>query len=71
MNPKETQELLELIKKISNKGITIILIEHDMNLVMNISNRIVVLDYGEKIAEDLPENIRNNESVIKAYLGGE
>ncbi len=69
MNPKETQELLELIEKIRKNGITIILIEHDMKLVMNISDRIIVLDYGEKIAEGLPEEIKNNERVIEAYLG--
>ncbi len=69
MNPKETQELLELIEKIRKTGITVILIEHDMKLVMNISDRIVVLDYGEKIAEGLPEEIRNNNRVIEAYLG--
>jgi len=70
MNPKETRELLQLIEKIRKSGITVILIEHDMKLVMNISDRIIVLDYGKKIAEGLPSEIKNNKRVIEAYLGG-
>lgn len=69
MNPIETANLMELIKNIRDKGITIFLIEHDMKVVMGISDRIVVLDYGEKIAEGKPEEIKNNEKVIEAYLG--
>lgn len=69
MNPKETEEMIELIKQIRDDGISIILIEHDMKVVMNISDRIIVLNYGEKIAEGKPEEIRNNEKVIEAYLG--
>ncbi|MEW6608773.1 MAG: ABC transporter ATP-binding protein [bacterium] len=69
MNPKETEDMIELIKKIREDGVTIILIEHDMKVVMNISDRIIVLDYGEKIAEGKPEEIRMNEKVIEAYLG--
>jgi len=69
MNPKETEQMIELIRKIREDEISIILIEHDMKVVMNISDRIIVLDYGEKIAEGKPDEIRNNEKVIEAYLG--
>ncbi len=69
MNPQETLELVELIKEISSDGISILLIEHDMKLVMTLSERIFVMDYGKKIAQGSPEEIRNNENVIKAYLG--
>ncbi|MBN2538693.1 MAG: ABC transporter ATP-binding protein [Deltaproteobacteria bacterium] len=72
MNPHETQELDELIKKIRDEeGISILLIEHDMKLVMSLSDRIFVVDYGKKIAQGTPEEIRNNPVVIKAYLGEE
>ena len=69
MNPEETMELMELIRKISQRGITILLIEHDMKLVMNICKRVVVINYGEKIAEGAPQEIANNPQVIEAYLG--
>ncbi|MCG1011681.1 ABC transporter ATP-binding protein [Tepidanaerobacter sp. GT38] len=69
MNPQETNELIELIEKLNDMGKTVLLIEHDMKLVMGISKRIMVLDYGRKIADGPPEEIRNNEKVIKAYLG--
>lgn len=69
MNPKETEQMIELIRQIREDGISIILIEHDMKVVMNISDRIIVLDYGEKIAEGKPDEIRSNEKVIEAYLG--
>jgi branched-chain amino acid transport system ATP-binding protein len=68
-NPAEKQELNELILKIRAQGYTVLLIEHDMNVVMKISDRIAVLDFGRKIAEGLPEEIRNNPDVIAAYLG--
>ena len=71
MNPQETIELVSLIQEISSDGQSILLIEHDMKLVMSLSDRIFVMDYGKKIAQGTPEEIRNNPAVIKAYLGEE
>ena len=69
MNPKETEELDQLITTIRDQGISILLIEHDMKLVMSISDYIFVMEYGKKIAEGTPNEISNNPAVIKAYLG--
>ena len=67
----EKEDLDVLIRSIQKRGMTILLIEHDMKLVMGIADRIYVLNYGEKLAEGSPEEITNNPEVIKAYLGGE
>lgn len=70
VNPDETDGLAELMKKMVAGGITVCLIEHKMQMIMKLADKIMVLNYGEKIAEGRPDEIRNNETVIKAYLGG-
>lgn len=70
MNPTETSFVMDLVRKIRIQGITVVIIEHDMKMVMEISDRICVLDRGELIAEGKPEEIRRNQRVIDAYLGG-
>ena len=71
MNETETEELFFLIKKVQERGITVLLIEHDMPLVMKLCDRIAVLNFGKKLAEGTPEEIQNNQAVIEAYLGSE
>jgi len=69
MNEVETKVLMEYIEKIRSRGITILLVEHDMKMVMAISDQIAVLNFGKKIAEGEKKAIQNNEEVIEAYLG--
>ena len=69
LNPTETTEVDALIRKVADSGVTVVLVEHDMRMVMNISDRILVLDYGRRLAEGTAEEVRRNPDVIAAYLG--
>jgi branched-chain amino acid transport system ATP-binding protein len=69
LNPKESSKAVDLIKKIRNEGVSILIIEHVMSVIMGVSNRIVVLDHGEKIADGKPFEVVNNQRVIDTYLG--
>jgi branched-chain amino acid transport system ATP-binding protein len=70
MNPEETNHMMELTRKVRESGITIVLVEHDMRAVMGLCNYLTVLNFGELLAEGTPDEIRNNDRVIEAYLGG-
>jgi branched-chain amino acid transport system ATP-binding protein len=72
MNPQESEELRRLMEVLrTERGLSVLLIEHDMKVVMNVSDHITVLDHGEKIAEGSPEEIRQNPRVVEAYLGSQ
>jgi branched-chain amino acid transport system ATP-binding protein len=69
MNPTESNEMVDRIRRIRDRGITILLVEHSMRVVMGISDMITVISYGKKIAQGLPDEITHNQQVIEAYIG--
>jgi branched-chain amino acid transport system ATP-binding protein len=71
LNDTETGDMLGLIRRISDSGVTVLLVEHNMNLVMQVSDRVLVLNYGSRLAEGSPQEVQQNDEVIAAYLGGE
>ena len=70
MRLKEKEALADLIRQLRSEGMSVLLVEHDMDFVMNLTDRLVVMEFGSKIAEGLPVEIQNNEAVLAAYLGG-
>lgn len=71
LNPQESRELVDIILEMRQQGMTFLFVEHDMETVMSVADKIVVLDFGEKIAEGAPQEIFNNPVVVAAYLGDE
>jgi branched-chain amino acid transport system permease protein len=67
---KEKQALAELLKKLKGEGMSVLLVEHDMDFVMNLTDRLVVMEFGTRIAEGVPEEVQKNPAVLEAYLGG-
>ena len=70
MNPEETAHMMDLVRKVQESGITVVLVEHDMKAVMGLCERITVLNFGNLLAEGSPDELRSNREVVKAYLGG-